>query len=100
VYAGWVTVRGRRHRAAVSVGRKPTFEEGRPVIVEAFLLDFGGELYGEQVVLDFVEYLRPQKAFAGEEELKGQMAADCDRVRAALDDAPGTAQGAPGKPGG
>ena len=100
VYAGWVTVRGRRHRAAVSVGRKPTFEEGRPVIVEAFLLDFGGELYGEQVVLDFVEYLRPQKAFAGEEELKAQMAADCDRVRAVPDYAPGTAQGAPGKPGG
>jgi len=84
VYAGWAVARGTRYRAAISVGRTPTFHKDHPVVVEAFLLDFDGELYGEQVALAFVEYLRPQRAFADAEALKMQMAADCDRVRAVL----------------
>jgi riboflavin kinase/FMN adenylyltransferase len=82
VYAGRAVVAGTTCRAAISVGRMPTFQAGHPVVVEAFLLDFEGELYGEQVALDFVEYLRPQQAFPDAEELKAQMAADCERVRA------------------
>lgn len=52
--------------------------------VEAFLLDFDGELYGEQMAVDFVEFLRPQRAFPDEDALKVQIAADCDRVRQVL----------------
>ena len=84
VYAGWATVRGSRYAAAISVGRAPTFRQAQPVVVEAFLLDFGGELYGDQVALEFVEYLRPQKTFTNPEALRAGMAADCDRVRAVL----------------
>jgi len=84
VYAGWAAVRGRRHAAAVSIGRAPTFHEDQPVVVEAFLLDFDGELYGDQVALEFVERLRPQRTFADPEALRTQVAADCDRVRAVL----------------
>ncbi|HUU09312.1 MAG TPA: bifunctional riboflavin kinase/FAD synthetase [Phycisphaerae bacterium] len=84
VYAGWVEVRGRRYASAVSVGRAPTFEKALPVAVEAFLLDFDGELYGEQMAVDFVESLRPQRAFPDEDALKVQIAADCDRVRQVL----------------
>lgn len=88
VYAGWAIERGERRRAAISVGRVPTFHEGHPVSVEAFILDFEGELYGEQVALEFVDYLRPQQAFPDAEALKAQMAADCQRVRAILADVP------------
>ncbi len=84
VYAGWATVHGRRVGAAVSVGRLPTFHRDHPVVVEAFLLDFDGELYGAQVALEFVEYLRPQAAFAGPDALRAQLEADCKRVRAIL----------------
>lgn len=88
VYAGWALVQGRRFGAAVSVGRVPTFHDpGHPVVVEAFLLDFDGELYGEQLSLEFIEYVRPQAAFPNVEALKAQMAADCVRVRQIL--APG-----------
>jgi len=83
-YAGWAEVRGRRHAAAVSVGRAPTFHADEPVTVEAFLLDFDGELYGEQGAGDFVEYLRPQQTFADAEALKPKMAEDCERVREVL----------------
>ena len=82
VYAGWAEVRGSRHPAAISVGRMPTFHLEHPVTVEAFLLDFDGELYGEQAALEFVEYVRPQVAFAFADALRVQMAADCERVRA------------------
>jgi len=84
VYAGWAQARGRRYAAAVSVGRAPTFGDGGPPTVEAYLLDFDGELYGEQVTLEFVSYVRPQQAFADAEALKRQMAEDCRRVRDAL----------------
>jgi len=84
VYAGWADVRGERHAAAVSVGRAPTFHADEPVAVEAFLLDFDGELYGEQVAVDFVEYLRPQQTFADAEALKAKMAEDCRQVREVL----------------
>ena len=84
VYAGWAEVHGKQHAAAVSVGRAPTFHTAEPVAVEAFLLDFDGELYGEQVAVDFVEHLRPQQTFADAEALKTKMAEDCQRVREML----------------
>jgi len=84
VYAAWAEVRGRRCAAAVSVGRAPTFAGEEPVTVEAFLLDFDGELYGEQMAVGFVEYLRPQQPFADADALKAKMAEDCDRVRERL----------------
>ena len=81
VYAGWAEVRGGRCLAAISVGRAPTFRGPNEIVVEAFLLDFEGELYGQQMALEFVERLRPQIAFADAETLRAQMAADCARVR-------------------
>ena len=81
VYAGRALVLDKSYPAAISVGRMPTFQAQHPLVVEAFLLDFEGELYGEQAALDFLEYLRPQQAFADAEALKRQMAADCERVR-------------------
>jgi len=81
VYAGRAFALGKSWPAAISVGRVPTFHARHPLVVEAFLLDFEGELYGEQAALDFVEYLRPQQAFPDAEALKRQMAADCERVR-------------------
>lgn len=84
VYAGWAIVQGRRQRAAVSVGRAPTFHHEHPVVVEAFLMDFDGELYGEQMAVEFVEFIRPQQTFADAETLRTQMTADCGRVREIL----------------
>jgi len=84
VYAGWALVRGGRYMAAISVGRLPTFHREHPVVVEAFLLDFEGEVYGEQIALEFVDRLRPQQTFPDAEALRRQVAADGDRVRAIL----------------
>ncbi|MPQ97222.1 bifunctional riboflavin kinase/FAD synthetase [Modestobacter sp. I12A-02628] len=89
VYAGTLVLRGRSgeslqsHPAAVSVGTNPTFSGTRRT-VEAFLLDWSGDLYGEHVGVEFVERLRPMTAFAGIDELLVAMAQDVADTRAVL----------------
>jgi riboflavin kinase/FMN adenylyltransferase len=86
IYAGWYErPDGSRHRAAVSAGRRPTFygPDG-DLLVEAFLLDFSGDLYGEQARLSFVHRLRDELAFDSVDELTDQMGRDVARTRELL----------------
>jgi len=83
IYAGWYErPDGTRHRAAVSVGRRPTFygADGE-LLVEAHLLDFAGDLYGEVARLSFVRRLRDELAFASVDELVAQMGRDVELTR-------------------
>jgi riboflavin kinase/FMN adenylyltransferase len=70
------------HRAAVSIGMNPHYGGGERRI-EAFLLDFAGDLYGRRLVLQLWERLRDERAFESEEELVGQIARDVDATRRA-----------------
>lgn len=83
VYAGQVVVDGRRYDAAVSVGRKDTFD-GQKVTVEAFLFDFEDDLYGRTVRLEFVDWIRGQQNFGSAEVLKRHIATDVADIRATL----------------
>ncbi len=84
VYAAWL-VRGRGERlpAAVSIGTNPTFS-GRERRVEAFVLDFDGDLYGERLALDFVAHLREQRIYTGIEPLVAQIQEDVAQTREIL----------------
>jgi riboflavin kinase/FMN adenylyltransferase len=88
IYAAWCRWRGAAHMAAVSIGTNPTFS-GRERRVEAYLLDFAGDLYGERVGLDFVRHLREQRTYAAVEPLVSQIREDVGRVRASLGPDPG-----------
>jgi riboflavin kinase / FMN adenylyltransferase len=68
------------HPAAVSVGVRPTFGTGRAVLVEAFLIDFDGDLYGAELRLDFVRRLRGERAFPTVEALVEQMGRDVEEA--------------------
>ena len=68
--------------AATNVGVRPTFVTGRGVLIEAFLLDFDGDLYGRELRLAFLERLRGERRFDSVEELIEQMDADVDAARA------------------
>jgi riboflavin kinase / FMN adenylyltransferase len=86
VYAAYVRLGrsgGPPLRAAVSVGTNPTFS-GRERRVEAFLLDFDGDLYGVRLALDFVTRLREQRRYDGVEPLIEQIAKDVEEARAVL----------------
>jgi riboflavin kinase/FMN adenylyltransferase len=71
------------HRAAVSIGVNPHYG-GTVLRVEAHLLDFDGDLYGERLVLELWERLRDERAFAGESELIEALAADVEATRRAV----------------
>ncbi|MGI8588454.1 MAG: bifunctional riboflavin kinase/FAD synthetase [Chloroflexia bacterium] len=66
-----------------SIGNRPTFGPGERLL-EVYILDFDGDLYGERLLVDFVEYLRPQVAYSGVEPLIAQMQEDLARTRAVL----------------
>ena len=83
IYAGWLLRRGERLPAAISIGTNPTFS-GRERRVEAYVLDFDGDLYGERVALDFVVRLRDMLKFDGVEPLVAQIADDVAQTRQAL----------------
>ncbi len=67
--------------AAVNVGIRPTFETGRGLLVEAYLIDFEGDLYGKTLRIAFVSRLRGERRFPGVEELIAQMHRDVEAAR-------------------
>ena len=67
--------------AAVNVGVRPTFETGRGVLIETYLIDHEEDLYGTELRVAFVERLRGEKRFAGVEDLIAQMRIDVDDAR-------------------
>ncbi len=69
------------HRAAISIGTNPTYSGGT-VRVEAFLLDFEGDLYGRRLVVELWRRLRDEREFASEAELVAQIARDVEESRA------------------
>ncbi|MGI9017710.1 MAG: bifunctional riboflavin kinase/FAD synthetase [Euzebya sp.] len=82
VYAGRFRLAdGSWHPAAISVGVNPTFGGITQVRVEAFLIDFDGDLYGVEAAVDFVHHLRGQVTFASTDELVTQMHADVRQAR-------------------
>jgi riboflavin kinase/FMN adenylyltransferase len=67
--------------AAVNVGVRPMFETGRGLLIEAYLIDFEGDLYGQNMRVAFVERLRGERRFPSVEDLIAQMHRDVDEAR-------------------
>ncbi len=80
IYAVWVNINGLDswYKGAASLGVRPTFD-GVGVLLEVYLLDFNGDLYGKELEVAFVKYLRPEEKFLDIESLKKQMAIDCKK---------------------
>jgi riboflavin kinase / FMN adenylyltransferase len=70
------------HVAATNVGVRPMFVTGRGELIEAFLVDFDGDLYGSQLRLEFLKRLRGEKRFESVEALIEQMGRDVEEARA------------------
>jgi len=67
--------------AAVNVGVRPTFETGRGLLVEAYLIDFEGDLYGQTLRVAFIGRLRGERRFPSVEDLIAQMHRDVGEAR-------------------
>lgn len=83
VYAARIILGGERLPAAVNVGASPTFGD-KKFSVEAHILDFDRDIYGEHAALEFVKRLRGEKCFDGLDQLKKQMEKDIGEVRNVL----------------
>ena len=76
---------GREHPCAVNIGRRPTFyNDAQHSLIEAHLLDFAGDIYGEAAAVQFLAFLRSEKRFAGLDELKAQLVLDVEHARSAV----------------
>ncbi|GJM23879.1 MAG: hypothetical protein DHS20C16_02940 [Phycisphaerae bacterium] len=80
VYAGSVLIDGSNRKCAISIGSTPTFD-GHIQQVEAYVLDYDGDLYGQTLKLEFIEHVRGQTKFSSIDALVSQITADVEFVR-------------------
>ena len=83
IYASWSIINGVRHPSATSIGIRPTFGLTERV-VEAYVIDYSGDLYGQEITVEFVRKLRDQEAFADIPALIAQVSRDVADARLAL----------------
>jgi riboflavin kinase/FMN adenylyltransferase len=83
IYAVRVGIGSRRYDGVASFGRRPTFDNGAPLL-EVFLFDFAGDLYGRTIDVAFIAWVRAEAKFGTIDELKRYMEADSAQARAAL----------------
>ena len=76
VYACWVNWNQKKYGGMVYIGKRPTVAISGEKRIEIHLFHFSGDLYGETILLEFVEFLREDKQFKNVEELKKQLCAD------------------------
>lgn len=80
VYAGYVKVDGVSHKAVLNVGLAPTFGGRKTSLMEAFLLDFSGDLYGRPATVEFHDRIRGEVKFDNPEDLARQIADDAQKA--------------------
>jgi riboflavin kinase / FMN adenylyltransferase len=83
IYAVRVDISGQRHEGVASFGVRPMFDGGAPLL-EVNLFDFDGDLYGQDIDVAFIGWIRPEMKFASVETLKRHMTADASQARDAL----------------
>lgn len=83
IYATRVLIGGVVYSGAAYFGTRPTVDNG-PVRLEVFVLDFTGDLYDQEIAIEFVDFIREDKRFSSLDALKAQIAEDCAKARAIL----------------
>ncbi|HEY6701882.1 MAG TPA: bifunctional riboflavin kinase/FAD synthetase [Pseudolabrys sp.] len=83
IYAVRTSVAGKRHDGVASFGRRPMFDDGAPLL-EVFLFDFDGDLYGQTVDVAFIGWIRHEQKFESIEALQRHMTSDAAQAHDAL----------------
>ena len=83
VYACLACIGGKKHPAVTNIGTRPTVQ-GHHITVEPWILDFDGDLYGQELTLEFYKFLRPEQKFDSLEALRSQIQLDAVQTRKLL----------------
>jgi len=83
IYAVTIEVDGKIHQGVASFGRRPTFDNGAPLL-EVFVFDFDGDLYGKEVEVAFYGFIRSEAKFDSVEALVERMRVDANEARRLL----------------
>ena len=81
VYATRIKIGETSYGSVTNVGRRPSVDDEKHITVESFILDFHEEIYGEQIELEFVAYLRPVQKFESLEEVSEQVKKDIESAK-------------------
>jgi riboflavin kinase/FMN adenylyltransferase len=82
VYVARTSIGGSVKPVALSVGTRPTVTDSEARVVEAFVLDFSGDLYSQDLTIDVLGYIRPQEKFSSTDALTAAIASDVEHVKA------------------
>ena len=83
IFAARVLIDGRRFDAAAYLGRRPTFDNGEAKL-EVYLFEFDDDLYGREINVELIDFIRPDQGFESAEALVAQMDDDCAKAREIL----------------
>jgi riboflavin kinase / FMN adenylyltransferase len=84
IYAGLAFLDQKTYQAAIYIGKKPTFESS-DLKVEVHILDFNQDIYGQNLKVEILEFIRGDQKFDSVEKLKIQIAKDCQKIREILE---------------
>ena len=85
VYATRIFVSEQWYHSVTNIGMRPSVDGEETVTVETYILDFAGDIYGEEVQLEVYQYLRPTQKFQGIEEVHRQVEKDVKNAKKYLD---------------
>ncbi len=88
VYISRVIIKGKAHPAVTNIGVHPTFGEGEVACVEPHILDFDGDVYGQMIRVELLDFLRRERQFADSESLKAAITHDIEQTRQYFADHP------------
>lgn len=80
VYGSYVEIGGRQYRGITNIGIRPTVVSGGGTVMETHILDFEGDLYGQNIAISLCRFLRPEKKFTSIDDLKKQIAIDIKQL--------------------
>jgi riboflavin kinase/FMN adenylyltransferase len=83
IYAVRVRVDGKAYNAVAYLGTRPTFDAGAPLL-ESFIFDFSGDLYGKKIRVEFVDFVRADAKFKSADDLIKQIKVDCEKAKEIL----------------
>ena len=84
VYMGYAEVYGKTYKAIINVGTHPTVVPLYKPIIEVHIIDFMGNIYGKDIFVSFISYMRGEKKFESLEQLKEQLTKDKEKAKKTL----------------